>query len=176
MSNLKEILTRNPSTVIPALAAFAKMHKSNVVVAKHPIKIIAHPATINYQNKVASHVKLKTIENTTKSLSNIGFKLFPDNLSLSPNNRSTMKEVQLKAKIIMHPATIEYYNKRTPFKVKPYSKREMAEMYGVCSKTFEKWINPFKDDIGKPNGRYYTVRQVTAIIERLDLPYWIDVA
>ncbi len=87
-----------------------------------------------------------------------------------------MKEVQLNATIIMHPATIEYYNKRTLFKVKPYSKREMAEIYGVSSKTFEKWINPFIDDIGKRNGRYYTVRQVTMIIEKLDFPYWIDVA
>ena len=64
MSNLKEILTRNPSMVIPALAAFAKMHKSNVVVAKQPTKIIAHPATIDYRNKLASQVKLKPYTST----------------------------------------------------------------------------------------------------------------
>lgn len=88
-----------------------------------------------------------------------------------------MKEVQSNAKIIMHPATIEYYNnKRAMFEVKPYSKREMAEIYNVCSKTFEKWVNPFKDEIGTLNGRYYTVRQVKLILERLDLPHWINVA
>lgn len=88
-----------------------------------------------------------------------------------------MKEAQSKAKIIMHPATIEYYNnRRTFFEVKPYSKREMAEIYNVCSRTFEKWIGPFKDDIGKQNGRYYTVSQVKIILEKLDLPYWMDVA
>ena len=64
MSNLKEILTRNPSMVIPALAAFAKMHKSNVVVAKQPTRIIEHPATINYRNKLASQVKLKPYTST----------------------------------------------------------------------------------------------------------------
>jgi hypothetical protein len=64
MNYLKEILTRNPSMVIPALAAFAKMHKSNVVAAKQQTKIIEHPATINYRNKVVSQVKLKPYTST----------------------------------------------------------------------------------------------------------------
>jgi transposase len=88
-----------------------------------------------------------------------------------------MKEGQTNARIIMHPATVEYYNdKRAMFEIKPYSKREMAEIYDVCSKTFEKWVSPFKDEIGTMNGRYYTVRQVKVIVEKLDLPHWIDVA
>jgi hypothetical protein len=88
-----------------------------------------------------------------------------------------MKEGQTNARIIMHTATVEYYNdKRAMFEIKPYSKREMAEIYDVCSKTFEKWVSPFKDEIGTLNGRYYTVRQVKVIVEKLDLPHWIDVA
>lgn len=88
-----------------------------------------------------------------------------------------MKGAQTNAKIIMHPATVEYYNdRRTMFEIKPYSKREMAEIYDVCSKTFEKWVSPFKDEIGTLNGRYYTVRQVKVIVEKLDLPHWVHVA
>lgn len=64
MNYLKEILRRDPSMALPALAAFAKMHKSNVVVAKQPTKIIAHPATIDYRNKLASQVKLKPYTST----------------------------------------------------------------------------------------------------------------
>jgi hypothetical protein len=50
--------------VIPALAAFAKMHKSNIVVSKQPTKIIEHAATINYRNKLASQVNLKPYTST----------------------------------------------------------------------------------------------------------------
>ena len=64
MSYLKEILMRNPSMVIPALATVAKMHKSNVVAVKQPTKVIAPPATIDYRNKLASQVKLKPYTST----------------------------------------------------------------------------------------------------------------
>jgi ABC-type microcin C transport system permease subunit YejB len=64
MNYLKEILKRNPSMVIPALAAVAKMHKSNAVVAKQPTRIIAHLATIDYRSKLASQVKLKPYTST----------------------------------------------------------------------------------------------------------------
>ena len=42
MNYLKEILWRDPSMALPALAAFAKMHMSNVVIANQPTKIIEH--------------------------------------------------------------------------------------------------------------------------------------
>lgn len=43
-----------------------------------------------------------------------------------------MKGAQTNAKIIMHPATVEYYNdRRIMFEIKPYSKREMRK-YTMC--------------------------------------------
>ncbi len=42
MNYLKEILWRDPSMALPAFAAFAKMHMSNVVIANQPTKIIEH--------------------------------------------------------------------------------------------------------------------------------------
>jgi transposase len=64
MSYLKEIWMRNPSMLPPVIAYIAKMHKSNVVVSKQQTKIIEHPATINYRNKVASQVELKPYTST----------------------------------------------------------------------------------------------------------------
>ncbi|HMJ46566.1 MAG TPA: hypothetical protein VK498_04520 [Ferruginibacter sp.] len=40
----------------------------------------------------------------------------------------------------------------------------------MSDKTFGTWIKPFLDEIGPRRGRYFTVRQVKIIFERLGLP------
>ena len=88
-----------------------------------------------------------------------------------------METKQSSATIIVHPATIEYYNNRKSFlHVKPYSPSELAEIYGVCSRTFKKWIQPFQGEIGKREGRFFSVRQVKIIFLKLDIPYMMEVA
>lgn len=54
--------------------------------------------------------------------------------------------------------------------IKPYTTRELAILYGVNYKTFLNWIKPFKDEIGKKNGRFLTIPQVKVIFEKLDYP------
>ena len=54
--------------------------------------------------------------------------------------------------------------------IKPYSVKEIAEVYGVCDKTLKKWIKPFSEQVGKKHGRYYNVSQVKIIFEKLGLP------
>lgn len=54
--------------------------------------------------------------------------------------------------------------------LKPYSKQELADLYGIGIKTFKKWLQPFKHEIGLQCGRYYTVLQVRIIFRRLGLP------
>ena len=58
-----------------------------------------------------------------------------------------------------------------PLIVKPYSTKELCIIYGVCPKTFLKWLKPFLQYIGTKNGRFYTVIQVEIIITRLGVPY-----
>jgi hypothetical protein len=60
----------------------------------------------------------------------------------------------------------------SPFEVKPYSKRELSHLYSVCNKTFSNWLEPFQHEIGKRNGRFYTVKQVDVIIDKLGLPHY----
>ena len=60
------------------------------------------------------------------------------------------------------------------FVLRPYSLKELSDLYGVCTKTFNKWIEPFKASVGEKRGRFYTVNQVKTIIEKIGLPDIID--
>ena len=46
---------------------------------------------------------------------------------------------------------------KTIIQVKPYSSKEIADLYGVSTKTLYKWLSPLKKKIGDRRGRYYTV-------------------
>lgn len=55
--------------------------------------------------------------------------------------------------------------------IKPYSNKDLASFYGVHYRTMQKWIQPFIEQVGPKQGRFYTVAQVTIIIEKLGVPY-----
>jgi transcriptional regulator GlxA family with amidase domain len=63
-----------------------------------------------------------------------------------------------------------------PIQIKPYTLKELAILYGVDSRTFKTWLEPFKKDIGQKIGRYYMIAQVKVIFEKLDLPCYADAA
>jgi hypothetical protein len=54
--------------------------------------------------------------------------------------------------------------------VRPYTAKQLYELYGVSDKTFRKWLVPFATEIGEKKGRYYTIAQVKVILERLGIP------
>jgi hypothetical protein len=55
--------------------------------------------------------------------------------------------------------------------IKHYSHKELSVVYGVSDKTLHKWMKPFIEDIGKKQGRYYTIAQVEIIFARLGMPH-----
>jgi len=55
--------------------------------------------------------------------------------------------------------------------VRPYSHKELSDLYGISRKTFRKWVSPFKREIGERMGWYYTALQVETIFMKLGLPY-----
>ena len=57
--------------------------------------------------------------------------------------------------------------------VRPYCLIELCHMYQISPRTFKKWLLPFADEIGKKNGRFYTVLQVSLIFDKLGLPHFI---
>ena len=50
-----------------------------------------------------------------------------------------------------------------------YAPWQLAEIYEVDRRTLNKWLKPFKDEIGPRRGRFYTVAQVKIIFEKLDV-------
>ncbi len=58
--------------------------------------------------------------------------------------------------------------------IRPYSVKEIANIFGVCDKTVKKWIKPFSEQVGKKEGRYYNVAQVKMIFEHLGLPCKVE--
>ena len=51
-----------------------------------------------------------------------------------------------------------------------YSVKEMAGLYEVSKKTLNKWLSPFKKEIGERRGHFYNPKQVGIIFEKLGLP------
>jgi hypothetical protein len=58
----------------------------------------------------------------------------------------------------------------TSSEIKPYTKKELALLYEVSSRCFSTMLIPFVNEIGKKEGWYYNVRQVTIIFEKLGYP------
>jgi hypothetical protein len=54
--------------------------------------------------------------------------------------------------------------------LRPYNKKELAAMYGICTKTFDKWLKPFKKIIGLRKGYFFTIPQVRLIFKLFEFP------
>jgi len=54
--------------------------------------------------------------------------------------------------------------------LKPYSKTELARIYGISLRCLNNWLDKFKSEIGEKRGRYFNINQVRVIIEKLGLP------
>ena len=56
------------------------------------------------------------------------------------------------------------------YQVRPYTYKELTQLYGVSKKTLLRWLRPFKEEIGEKTGRYYTTKQVDTIFQRVGFP------
>lgn len=54
--------------------------------------------------------------------------------------------------------------------IKPYSKLELANLYKIGVRSMTTWLHPFEKDIGKRCGRYYNLKQVRYIFDKLGVP------
>jgi hypothetical protein len=54
--------------------------------------------------------------------------------------------------------------------VKPYTMKDLAELYHVTQPTFRNWLKKHQDAIGERMGHTYTIRQVEIIFDRLGEP------
>lgn len=54
--------------------------------------------------------------------------------------------------------------------IKPYSKQELADLYNIGVRSMSTWLKPFEKEIGKRHGRYYNLKQIRYIFNKLGLP------
>lgn len=64
-------------------------------------------------------------------------------------------------------------NIATVIKVKPYTPKELSNLYEVPPRTLNKWLIPFQQQIGERIGQWYNVIQVELIFSKLGVPYSI---
>jgi hypothetical protein len=55
-------------------------------------------------------------------------------------------------------------------KIRHYSAKELAYFYLISKPTFNRWIEPYKEQIGRRNGNYYTAAQVELIFQKIGIP------
>jgi hypothetical protein len=65
------------------------------------------------------------------------------------------------------------YAVRNVMHIRPYSKKELCDIYGISRKVLAVLLKPFLKEIGPIRGRYYTVAQVEIIFNKIGLPYEI---
>jgi hypothetical protein len=63
--------------------------------------------------------------------------------------------------------------KYTLFHVRPYKVIELADIYQIKVRTFQRWLERIKDKIGKVEGHFLTIPQVEVIISHYGVPYFI---
>jgi hypothetical protein len=58
--------------------------------------------------------------------------------------------------------------------IKPYSKKELAAIYGMSPRCFSTWLKPFSVLIGSKIGKYYNIHQVKIIVDKLGFPFTME--
>jgi NADH/NAD ratio-sensing transcriptional regulator Rex len=58
--------------------------------------------------------------------------------------------------------------------VKPYSMKQLCDIYQISDKTMRKWLKPFSEQIGQRQGHIYNVAQIAVIFSKLGVPGVIE--
>lgn len=61
-------------------------------------------------------------------------------------------------------------SKNKLLEIKPYTKKELAIIYGISPRCFYTWLKKIEPQVGPKNGKYYTLNQVRLIIKLIGLP------
>lgn len=56
------------------------------------------------------------------------------------------------------------------FELRPYTHKELAQLYNVCWLTFQRWVKKNEQQIGKKQGHFYHIGQVVKIFRIYGIP------
>jgi hypothetical protein len=54
--------------------------------------------------------------------------------------------------------------------IKPYTVKQLAEIYSVSQKVLKTWIDDISEEVGQKKGHYYNPRQVKVIFDHFAYP------
>lgn len=72
--------------------------------------------------------------------------------------------------------TIAMSTERKKVSIKAYSIGELAALYEISVRTMNRWLKPHLEKVGKREGRFYSIKQVSVIFEQLGMPGDFDTA
>lgn len=58
--------------------------------------------------------------------------------------------------------------------VRPYTLKELTQLYGVTKPTLISWLKQHQERIGQKTGRYYTVKQIDMIFQLIGFPTFVS--
>lgn len=64
----------------------------------------------------------------------------------------------------------QYFDEQGNLHIKPYRLKDMVAIFDVNENTFKKWMAQYPNELGKKQGKYYSIRQVEFMIEKFGLP------
>lgn len=67
-------------------------------------------------------------------------------------------------------------SKNKTITLRPYSLKELAALYDVKPRTVKIWLQPFSSVIGDKKGRFYTIKRVEIIFDKIGEPKEMDAA
>jgi hypothetical protein len=56
------------------------------------------------------------------------------------------------------------------FVLRPYTHKELAQLYNVSWLTFQRWMKKAEEQIGKKSGHFYHINQVLIIFKMFGIP------
>ncbi|HMX89653.1 MAG TPA: hypothetical protein PKD30_14165, partial [Saprospiraceae bacterium] len=86
-------------------------------------------------------------------------------LQTEPRNNNTTNNMRREFN-----KTEETGNKPEIFVLKPYNHKQLADFYGVCWLTFQRWVKKHEAEIGKKTGHFYSINQVIIIFKIFGMP------
>ncbi|NCT73972.1 MAG: hypothetical protein GXC78_05535 [Chitinophagaceae bacterium] len=70
----------------------------------------------------------------------------------------------------------KFYDEDGNLIVKPYRLLDLAQIFDVNYRTFKRWVSNIEKEMGKPDGKYYSIKQVEYMIAQFGLPRKLNTA
>jgi hypothetical protein len=83
-----------------------------------------------------------------------------------------MKEKEVKKRVL---EITKNPNGKTEVRVVPCKLMDIAHFYNMSFGTMRRKIKMMEKEIGKRSGQFFTIAQVTVILQELGIPKWVEI-